>query len=137
MMRQTAMTLGLAAAVLLSATTPAGAVPRTDGLPPTYGISMTSDDYADEIGYHGESGFVVLVENTGNMTDVVTMDINHDALPPGVSKWDWYAIYCTTDGTWATFAAVLPRASRPRATVTRPFSCARRTGRSSRCRRFC
>lgn len=96
-MKNCAPALGLAVAVFLSIAVSAAA--STAALPPTYGLSMTSDHYADEIGYSGVSNFVVLVENTGNMTDVVTMNIGHDALPPGVSMWDWYAIYCTTDGT--------------------------------------
>ena len=96
-MRHKALASGLAVAVLMSAT--AAADSGSGGLPPTYGVSMTSDRYADEIGYSGESTFVVLVENTGSMTDVVTVDINQDALPPGVSQWEWYAVYCTPDGT--------------------------------------
>lgn len=99
MMRRKAPAAGLAVAVLLTVSAVACAEPGSEGLPPTYGVSMTSDHYADEIAYAGESTFVVLVENTGGMNDVVTMDINHDALPPGVTKWDWYAVYCTPDGT--------------------------------------
>lgn len=96
-MKHAALALGLAVVAVVAAAPCAAAV--GESLPPTYGLSLTSDDYADEIGYFGESTFIALLENTGNVTDVVTMNISHDALPEGVSKWQWYAVYCTPDGT--------------------------------------
>ena len=67
-------------------------------MPPAHDLAFTSDDYADEIDYFGEALYTAYLENTGTRTDTVTVNIMHDELPPGVGSWDWFAMYCDTDG---------------------------------------
>ncbi len=53
-----------------------------------------ADRYAVEIDYFGEAIYHITLENTGVMTDTITIDIGHDILPDGLSAWDWAAFYC-------------------------------------------
>ncbi len=57
-----------------------------------------ADRYAVEIDYLGEAIYHIVLENTGVMSDVITVDIGHDIIPDGLGSWDWVAFYCDTDG---------------------------------------
>ncbi len=57
-----------------------------------------ADRYATEIDYFGEAIYHIVLENTGVMADVITVDIGHDIIPDGLGPWDWVAFYCDTDG---------------------------------------
>jgi hypothetical protein len=57
-----------------------------------------TDTRAREIDYMGESVFHTVLENTGVMSDTITVDIAHEILPDGLEPWDWTGFYCDTDG---------------------------------------
>ncbi len=64
-----------------------------------YGVEFTTEIYAYEMDYGGESTFYTVLTNTGTETDVITVDITQDELPDGVGSFDWFANYCDTNGT--------------------------------------
>jgi thiol-disulfide isomerase/thioredoxin len=65
---------------------------------------VQTDLRAQEIGYSGEAIYHTMLENTGVMTDTITLDIAHDILPDGLGTWDWSAFYCANGacyfGSW-------------------------------------
>jgi thiol-disulfide isomerase/thioredoxin len=63
-----------------------------------YDVEFITQNYAQEIDYWGEATFVTVLKNAGSVVDTVTTDIEHIELPEGVAAWDWFAIYCDTDG---------------------------------------
>ncbi len=63
-----------------------------------YGVEFITQNYAEEIDYWGEAVFVTVLRNSGSVADVITTDIAHVALPDSVQSWDWFAIYCDTEG---------------------------------------
>jgi hypothetical protein len=63
-----------------------------------YEVDLITENYADEIDYWGESTFVTVLKNAGTLTDTITTDIAQLELPEGVDEWQWFAIYCDTDG---------------------------------------
>jgi len=54
--------------------------------------------YAREIDYFGEAVYHTILENTGLVTDTVTVDIGHEILPDGLGPYDWIGFYCDTGG---------------------------------------
>lgn len=68
-------------------------------MPPPYDLHIASPHYAEEVDYYGEAIYTAYVENRGTATDTVTMNITQAELPDGVSSWDWFAQYCSTNGT--------------------------------------
>ncbi len=57
-----------------------------------------ADRYATEIDYFGEAIYHIVLENTGVMSDTITVDIGHDIIPDGLGPYDWVAFYCDTGG---------------------------------------
>jgi hypothetical protein len=63
-----------------------------------YDVEFITLNYADEIAFLGEASFTTVLRNSGSVTDTVTTSIANISLPEGVQEWDWFAIYCDTDG---------------------------------------
>jgi thiol-disulfide isomerase/thioredoxin len=63
-----------------------------------YDVEFITSNYADEIEFMGEASFITVLRNAGSVTDTITTSIANIELPEGVSEWDWFAIYCDTDG---------------------------------------
>ncbi len=59
---------------------------------------VDTDLRAREIGYSGEAIYHTVLENTGVMTDTITLDIAHEILPDGLGAWDWVGFYCDSEG---------------------------------------
>jgi len=57
-----------------------------------------TDRYANEIDYMGEAIYHTVLENTGVMTDTITLDIAHDIIPNGLGPNDWLTFYRDTGG---------------------------------------
>lgn len=68
-------------------------------MPDPYHNAFThTDHYASEIALGGDAVYQTILKNTGIMNDVITVDIAHDTLPPGVGQWDWLAHYYDSSG---------------------------------------
>lgn len=63
-----------------------------------YEVELITLNYADEIEFWGEADFTTILRNSGSVTDTITTDIANIELPDGVGEYDWFAIYCDTDG---------------------------------------
>jgi hypothetical protein len=63
-----------------------------------YDVEFITLNYADEIDFLGEATFTTILRNSGSVTDTITTDIANIELPEGVQEWDWFAIYCDTEG---------------------------------------
>ena len=59
---------------------------------------VQTDLRAREIGYGGEAIYHTVLENTGVMTDTITLDITNEILPDGLGAWDWVGFYCDSEG---------------------------------------
>ncbi|MFH1689932.1 MAG: hypothetical protein ABIE42_06805, partial [Candidatus Eisenbacteria bacterium] len=57
-----------------------------------------TDRTATEIAYLGEAVYHTVLENTGVMTDTLTLDIAHEILPDGLGAYDWVGFYCDDEG---------------------------------------
>jgi hypothetical protein len=69
-------------------------------MPDPFDNRFTQTDLrAREIDYMGEAIYHTVLENTGVMTDTITVDIAHEILPEGLGAFDWVAFYCDSEGT--------------------------------------
>jgi hypothetical protein len=59
---------------------------------------VQTDLRAREIDYMGEAIYYTVLENTGVMTDVITVDIAHEILPDSLGTYDWVGFYCDSSG---------------------------------------
>jgi hypothetical protein len=88
----------LQVAVFLEDTTPPLVV-NSQLMPDPFDSKFVDTDHtAAEIPYLGEAVYHTVLENTGDMTDTLTLDIAHTELPAGLGTNDWIGFYCDTDG---------------------------------------
>ncbi|MBN2566207.1 MAG: T9SS type A sorting domain-containing protein, partial [Candidatus Eisenbacteria bacterium] len=59
---------------------------------------VNTDTYANEISYFGEAVYHTTLENTGVMTDTITVEFAHEILPDGLGPFDWAGFYCDSNG---------------------------------------
>ncbi len=57
-----------------------------------------TDRYAMEINYMGEAVYHTVLENTGVMTDTITVGVAHDSVPDGLGPYDWITFFCDSTG---------------------------------------
>jgi hypothetical protein len=57
-----------------------------------------TDFRAREIPAMGEAVYHTVLENTGTMTDTITIDIAHEILPDGLGQYDWIGFFCDSTG---------------------------------------
>jgi hypothetical protein len=96
-----AAVLGILLSTALAVAAPADEAVRADGGDAgsdggsrAFGVEITPDFVASEIEPGGSAIYYTFVTNTGDVTDVITVDITHDEMPDGVTEWDWFANYC-------------------------------------------
>ena len=59
---------------------------------------VDTDHTASEMDYMGEAAYHTVLENTGVMTDTITVSVAHTELPEGVSAYQWITFFCDTTG---------------------------------------
>jgi M6 family metalloprotease-like protein len=73
-----------------------------DFLNASYMLELATAAYASEIGHSETATYLATLHNWAGATDTATVEVGHDALPPGVDPTDWQASYRIDGGAWET-----------------------------------